>query len=314
MDTQDAFFGTLFDNEEKWQAWRADGVGASDVAKAITRSYGWTPALVVAEKLGEYEQPVDEDMQERFDYGHEMEPVLEDTLTALTGLHVVAQQEGCVHPDDHRLRATIDGAAYNPDTDQWFLVEFKTSRAHRINWEYFDAQVHFQMAVVGVPLALVVVLWERPDLDRTDVLVKEYSYDVVTGNEMLALGAEIAAAVDARELGAFPVESLDEAKKLNPHGEDDEVLEIPEDRAALVSELRAAGEAFDSAKERLEFAKGQLANLMGEATIATLGDEVVATWKNSTSNRFDTKRFKTDHPDLHAEYLAESTSRRFLAK
>ena len=315
METSDdTFFGATFESEADWQQWRAAGIGASDVAKAHTRSYGWSPALVVAEKLGHYAQPVDEDMQDRFDYGHDMEPVLEDTLTALTGLTVVGQQEGCVHAIDPRLRCTIDGAAYDPETDTWYVVEFKTSRAHRLNWEYFDTQVQFQMAVTEVAKALVVVLWDRPEYDRTDVLVKEYSYDVVTANEVLSLGAEIADAVGNEDLHYFPTESVNEAKALYPVGDDEEVYEIDLGDSQVIAELRAANEAMKPAKEAFDTAKGVLAGLMAEATVATLGDEVVATWKNQTSNRFDTKAFKADHPDLYEEYMRESTTRTFRIK
>jgi len=37
-------------------------------------------------------------------------------------------------------------------------------------------------------------------------------------------------------------------------------------------------------------------------------------WKSYTSNRFDSKRFKTDHPDLYKEYVNETISRKFLVK
>ena len=37
-------------------------------------------------------------------------------------------------------------------------------------------------------------------------------------------------------------------------------------------------------------------------------------WKSYTSNRFDSKRFKTEHPDLYKEYVNETISRKFLVK
>ncbi|MEH7151829.1 hypothetical protein V7095_15685, partial [Bacillus thuringiensis] len=37
-------------------------------------------------------------------------------------------------------------------------------------------------------------------------------------------------------------------------------------------------------------------------------------WKSYKSNRFDSKRFKTDHPDLYKEYVNETISRKFLVK
>ena len=193
-------------------------------------------------------------------------------------------------------------------------MEFKTSRAHRLNWEYYDAQVHYQMAVVGVPRALVVVLWERADMDRTDVLVKEYSYDVVIGHQMLDLAIDLADAVENEDRNYFPTESVEEAKALYPVGDDDEVYEIDPRDSQAIAELRAANEAFQTAKAGLDKAKGVLAGLMGDATVAVLDDEVVATWKNQTSNRFNSKAFKSDNPDLYEEYVTESTTRTFRIK
>ena len=41
---------------------------------------------------------------------------------------------------------------------------------------------------------------------------------------------------------------------------------------------------------------------------------IIATWKSSASNRFDTTRFKVEHPRLYKKYVKESLSRRFLLK
>jgi len=36
-----------------------------------------------------------------------------------------------------------------------------------------------------------------------------------------------------------------------------------------------------------------------------------ATWHNTTSSRFDSKRFKADHPELSAAYTVTTTGTRF---
>lgn len=41
---------------------------------------------------------------------------------------------------------------------------------------------------------------------------------------------------------------------------------------------------------------------------------IIATWKSSSSSRFDTTRFKAEHPRLYKKYVKESISRRFLLK
>lgn len=41
---------------------------------------------------------------------------------------------------------------------------------------------------------------------------------------------------------------------------------------------------------------------------------VLATWKFTQTNRFNTAKFENDHPDLYMNYLTQSTSRRLLRK
>ena len=50
----------------------------------------------------------------------------------------------------------------------------------------------------------------------------------------------------------------------------------------------------------------------GEETIK--GDGWKASWKNVVSNRFDTKAFRADNPDLAAQYMKQTVTTRFTIK
>ena len=54
---------------------------------------------------------------------------------------------------------------------------------------------------------------------------------------------------------------------------------------------------------------------MGEKEMMVSEDgEVLSTWKSSITNRFDTKKFKTEHPLDYSNYINATESRRFLIK
>ena len=71
---------------------------------------------------------------------------------------------------------------------------------------------------------------------------------------------------------------------------------------SMIAELEAEAEALT---DRIKAAMVE----RGEETLQ--GDGWKATWKNVTSSRFDSKRFKADHADLYSEYSKQTTTTRF---
>ena len=72
---------------------------------------------------------------------------------------------------------------------------------------------------------------------------------------------------------------------------------------AMIAELEAEAEALT---DKLKAAMVE----RGEETLQ--GDGWKATWKNVSSNRFDSKRFKADHSDLYGQYSKPTTTTRFV--
>ena len=72
---------------------------------------------------------------------------------------------------------------------------------------------------------------------------------------------------------------------------------------AMIAELEAEAEALtDKIK----------AAMVEQGTEIIQGDGWKATWKNVTSSRFDSKRFKAEHADLYGEYSKDTTTTRFV--
>ena len=74
------------------------------------------------------------------------------------------------------------------------------------------------------------------------------------------------------------------------------------DLMAQIEQLQAEAEAI---KDEL---KGQM---MERETEELEGTGWRATWHNTKNNRFDSKRFKTDHADLYDQYTVKTIGTRF---
>ena len=72
---------------------------------------------------------------------------------------------------------------------------------------------------------------------------------------------------------------------------------------SMIRELEAEAEALT---DKLK------AEMVDTGTETLEGDGWTATWKNVKSQRFDSKLFKHNCPDLYDEYSRETTTTRFL--
>ena len=84
----------------------------------------------------------------------------------------------------------------------------------------------------------------------------------------------------------------------------DEVLPVCEKYDNLTRQIKE----LETAKNA---AANQLKRYLGEAEAGTVGDRKI-TWKSVSKNSVDTKRLKSEHPDIYTDCLTQSSYRRFL--
>jgi len=95
------------------------------------------------------------------------------------------------------------------------------------------------------------------------------------------------------------------------------VLDLSHDESANQSfeamlEIR---EQLDKFKKLDAEPKHQLQQIMGDASIARFNNGQTSWKRSSDTTAFDSKRFKTEHPELHQSYLiTRPGSRRFLVQ
>ena len=157
-------------HEEAWLAWRRgddlpDGetaVTASTVAAAATGKYGGMYAAV-AKRLGLLENDIDPALAAR---GHKWEDAIAQMVHLGTGLHVVGEQAWAENPEHSWMRATTDGFLSPVDPagidDLTGVLEIKTRTALATGpqpWDYWNAQIQWQMLVTGLPRAVLAVAY-----------------------------------------------------------------------------------------------------------------------------------------------------------
>lgn len=185
-------------DEAAWHRWRSEGVGASDVARAMG-AYGWTPQRVVDDKVDP--APVTPYQQRLFDAGHDAEPVILDAVEVEFDGIVAGRQSAWEHPKHPHRRCTLDGVLVDDDwagLDTGTIVEAKWTRSANPGWVHYRTQVQYQMAVTGHGAAIIAVQWgsKRP---VTELVLA----DDVFGRKLLLLADDLwAAVVAARDRAA----------------------------------------------------------------------------------------------------------------
>ena len=153
------------EEREAWLGWRREGVTATDIAKTVTGKYGGMFA-VVAEKLGRVGERADVPQEGVMRRGTELEPVVGHLLQICDGRYVIGAQSQVEHPTAPVWRATLDGYLSSDGVTPEAVCELKTRVAGAKGvWDYWRAQVSWQMFVTGLDEGVLCVAWVD-DSDR----------------------------------------------------------------------------------------------------------------------------------------------------
>ena len=284
-----------------WLAYRANGVGGSDMSTILGINPYATPYDLWLEKTGRTEP---EDISDRWavERGNALEDVLRRRFRRLhpewkvidgTDVSLVSRE----HPVMH---ASLDGFIYDSQHDEWGVLEIKTASAHRgrTDWHdaddnliappYYAAQVTHYLAVTGFSFAVfyadlgeaepVEVRVERDDEDCEAVIkAAEDFWGYVERGEMPQLTGS------ADVLKAYP----------DDDGTMEQVADLEFDR--LCALYRAHSDAAAAEKKAIASIRDQIAPL-----IADRKGLISADWKAT---------YATQH---RAEHVVKESSTRVL--
>lgn len=310
-------------SRQDWLALRQSGIGGSDIAAII----GVSPYATAYDIYQSKTQPLsDEDMNEFAYWGTVLEDTVAREFSKRSGLKIQNVNYLMRHPTHRFAIANIDRAVVNRDiagnvrykdgkltTDQ--IVEIKTASEYvGKNWgdedsdevpDQYQCQAQWYMGVTGVDVCHMAVLiggnkYRQYKIERNQDLIDvlfETAHDFWHNNVLAGIEPDATTLQNAKD--KYPCHDPDTTLDVELDSEAAKAFEHYESLKAQEKELKTA---ITAAQTDL------ICQIQNNETLAIDG-EVVATYKTQVSNRFDSKSFKTDMPELAERYTKQSESR-----
>lgn len=295
-----------------WLQSRAKGIGGSDAPVILDLSKWKTRFELWLEKTGQTE--LAETDNEAAYWGTQLEDLVAHEFMNRTGKKVRRRNQILQHPEHDWMLANIDREVIGENA----ILECKTSSAwFRGEWkndevpDAYIVQVQHYMAVTGTQKAYIAVLiggnqFKWKEIPRDDELIKiiidaekQFWEFNVLGNKPPLLDGSSAAEKFVKERYAA--------------AKSGKVAELPNLYSEKIQELLTLKTQISLLEKSQKEIENQLKNELKDAETGLVGHFAI-NWKSVTQNRFDTKTFQVEHPDLYAEFLKPSVSRRFDVK
>ena len=213
------------------------------------------------------------------------------------------------------MLADLDGLTEDENGAPAILEIKCVSEYKRSEWDndqipyYYMTQVMHYLAVTGLDTAYVVAL-----VGCNSMIIREVKAD----QEMIAMLVACEKNFWDKVVNCVRPEAdaSDACKELLDslyRGGVSEQIVLPEEAIEFVDLYLEASADEDSAKAKKQLASNRLKEIMGDYNSATCLGHTVS-WKPVSTDRFDSKKFKEDEPELYAKYTKTSVSRRFSLK
>lgn len=303
-----------------WLQARRAGIGGSDVAAMLGLSQYATPYTLWLDKTGR--DSGDTDISEPAYWGNTLEDIVAREFAKRSGNKVQRVNQILVG-DEPWMLANIDRAVVNREisgrvylkdgrltTDQ--ILECKTANGFLAKlWgdtdesvpDYYMTQCQWYLGITDTAVCHMAVLiggqsFRMYQIQRDDELIgmlqdqaRTFWHDYVLANQP-----------------PDPTTLSDCAHRWAMHT-DGQVHDADDEMAVLISEYKALGEAIKEAETNRDEMKLEIVKTMQEAEVVMHGGKKLLTYKAQDTKRFDTKLFRSEHPDLAAQFTEVSTSR-----
>lgn len=304
-------------SRDEWLEQRTRGLGGSDAAAAIGLSRWKSPFRLFLEKTGQIDRP---EANERMQIGLEVEEAIFQMVRKRLepeGLNLTHNNEFFVSEEYPWMLGNIDGDIYDPENDSFGVLEIKfVSPYGREEWtgedipqEYLIQLQHYFVVTErtwGIMAALIgnerlIIKRVEKDEELCQMMI-EKEREFWEENVLKNIPPEVDGSSDTEEiLNSLYPSAKNESIVLSPNA--DQIIEELQDLKAKAKEL----DSEITERENI------LKQMLGENEAGKASNHWVF-WKNFTSKRFDTTRFKNDNPDLYNAYTKESEYRKFTIK
>ena len=295
-------------SREEWLKYRTRGIGGSDVSIIAGINPFKSVHQLWLEKTGQTEpEQTDSDYAH---FGTLLEPIVRKEFTARTGIKV-RQKHMLLQSEEYQFMfADLDGVIN--ENGKMAIFEAKTASAYKQGvWEEgvpapYILQVQHYMAVTGAKRTYIAAL----------VGGNHFFYHVVERDE------EMMAKIIAMEKYFWETHVLGGVEPV-PDGSDATTdyfnsrfshsngmtIELPEEALSVCVEYDRLSEELKKVEAAKNAAANQLKSYLKEAEAGTVGDRTV-TWKEISKSTVDTKRLRTEKPEIYNSFLKDSSYRR----
>lgn len=296
-------------SREEWLKYRTHGIGGSDVSIIAGINHFKSVHQLWLEKTDQIE-PEQTD-SEYAHFGSLLEPIIRKEFMVRTGMKV-RQKHMLLQSDEYPfMLADLDGVI-REEGGSLSIFEAKTASAYKADiWEEgvpaeYILQVQHYMAVTGASRTYIAALVggnhfyyhvvERDEAMIEKIIAMEkyfWEHHVLGGVEPVPDGSEATTAYFNSKFS----ESNGETIALP-----EEVLMICDEYEDLLRQLKE----LEAAKNA---AANQLKSYLKEAEAGVVGDRRIS-WKQINKSSLDTRRLKSEQPDIYSSYLTQSSYRR----
>lgn len=295
---------------EEWLELRKKGIGGSDAAAACGLNPWKSKAQLFFEKTGQVDGDIKEN--EVLRQGRDLEDYVAKRFTEATGKKVRRNNFMMADTDHPFLIADIDREVVGENS----ILECKTTSPYnKDKWKdgqipiQYELQCHHYMMVTGAERCYIACLVFSTDFfyrvierdEETIAMLKEQEIDFW---QNYVLKNEIPAPDGSSQ--------YDDALKKRFKGGLDEKKEISIGNSTLKDyfERKSLIKALETQNKEVE---QDLKLQLGDFNYGE-NEFVSVSYKPYVSNRFDSKKFKEDEPELYKKYVKQSEGRRFSMK
>ena len=325
-------------SREDWLAYRRYGIGGSDAAAVLGISPWRTARDLYYDKLGVVSTFDTESNWVQLEVGNLLEPLVARIFQKKTGLKVFKRKAMFQHPQYPWMLADLDYLVELPEGGT-AILEIKTCNYNaKDNWwyngkeivpVYYESQGRHYMAVMNIDRVYFCCLYGNTE---DEAMIRCMNRDMVYEDELITLENtfwhEHVLAKNPppyTEDGDLVIESL--RRWLGPNEKDAPTVQLTSPQFTLVQrymELQQEKSLRDADSKAVEAEmkriKAQIIAAMGLSSSALYetsdgGVEVTYNPVRKTGiSKEDLERLKAVHPDIYAEYVTTSESRRFNVK
>lgn len=293
----------------EWLELRTKSIGGSDCGSILGMNKWESPYSLWVKKV--YPDLIKENQSENeFIYwGNELEDVVAKEFEKRTGKKVRKHNFMMYHSDYDFISANVDRFIVGENA----ILECKTASEYKKS-EWLDdnipgsymAQCYHYMAVTGVDAAYIAVLiggnhfvWKK--IERDDEVIDQIIKKEVTfwNDHVLTKEAPEIDSTDATSsaLNKFWRNTIDET------------LNLQDDTSTILKAMTSIDNQIKELKEQRVGYENQIKSLLGEHERGLALDGSQATWKRQKQKRIDTKRLKSEQPEIYEKYIKEVETR-----